>query len=143
MPNVDEQIMKPLVSILDGQDACWLWTGSVSHRTGYGKKQLGGKTISAHRWMYSIFKGHIPDGMTLDHTCKNRQCVNPNHLEIVSQAENCRRSTATKLTRQQVIEIKARLATLKWGQRAALAKEFGVTPALISDIKFGRAWVDV
>lgn len=65
--------------------ACWLWAGSMYHN-GYGK--YGRKGIMAHRIFYTLFRGHVPEDMVLDHLCKVRRCVNPAHLEIVTLAEN-------------------------------------------------------
>lgn len=90
-----------------------------------------------------MFNGWLPEGMVLDHKCKNPACVNPKHLEPVSQSENCRRGNATKLTVEQVRQIKDQLPSLKWGDRKQLAKKYGVSEALISDIKYGRAWADI
>jgi HNH endonuclease len=71
---------------------CWLWTGSV-HRNGYGKfGDNRGKTSLAHKVTYEIFRGPVPEGLTLDHLCRVRHCVNPDHLEPVTQAENNRRA---------------------------------------------------
>lgn len=65
--------------------ACWLWVGSV-YWNGYGK--YGKKGIMAHRIFYTLFKGDVPNNMALDHLCKVRRCVNPDHLEIVTLTEN-------------------------------------------------------
>ncbi len=68
--------------------SCWLWVGSM-YRNGYGK--YGRKGIMAHRIFYTLFREHVPEDMALDHLCKVRRCVNPDHLEIVTLAENIRR----------------------------------------------------
>lgn len=73
---------------------CWLWTASKS-RDGYGWTSLNGKTYQAHRLVYIMLVGPVPDGMVLDHLCRVRHCVNPAHLEPVTTAENLRRSPLT------------------------------------------------
>lgn len=73
-------------------DTCWNWTGFVNPQ-GYGESYKGGKE-RAHRLSYKIFKGNIPYGLQLDHLCRNRSCVNPDHLEAVSRRVNILRGTA-------------------------------------------------
>ena len=67
---------------------CWLWVGCIHKATGYGKKQWHGIALLAHRWMYEQRVGPIPDGMVIDHTCNVRHCVNPDHLQPMTQSEN-------------------------------------------------------
>jgi len=76
-------------------DTCWLWTAH-KHRAGYGVFRFNGKTWLAHRLAYELVIGPIPDGLGLDHLCRVRKCVNPDHLEPVTQAENMRRATNLK-----------------------------------------------
>lgn len=71
-------------------DSCWLWTGTDNGR-GYGFFPIGGRYVQAHRYAYTIAKGEIPDGLTIDHLCRVRNCVNPDHLEAVTHKENIRR----------------------------------------------------
>lgn len=67
---------------------CWLWLRACTAR-GYGTVGVGKKhTGLAHRVSYQIMRGPIPEGMTLDHLCRTPGCVNPDHLEIVTQREN-------------------------------------------------------
>lgn len=68
---------------------CWLWDSSRSH--GYGSFNLRWKRVRAHRYAYEILVGPIPEGLVLDHLCRNTLCVNPDHLEPVTQGENARR----------------------------------------------------
>ncbi len=69
---------------------CWLWPRSTNG-DGYGKLYVGKKLILAHRYAFELLVGPIPEGMTLDHLCRNRLCVRPSHLEPVTIAENLRR----------------------------------------------------
>lgn len=65
---------------------CWLWTAQAS-RDGYGKFKYDGGQL-AHRFAYEVAKGPIPDGLRIDHLCRQRCCVNPDHLEAVTHREN-------------------------------------------------------
>lgn len=67
-------------------DACWIWTGWGSD--GYGRFMLGDGAVCAHRWSYEFLRAEIPDDLQIDHLCRNRRCVNPWHLEPVTQREN-------------------------------------------------------
>lgn len=88
------------VDTTGGAFACWLWLGSrsggrhglVSSKRKYGDFKVGGRNVRAHRYAYGLLVGPIPDGLTLDHLCRNTACVNPIHLEPVSGLENIRRS---------------------------------------------------
>lgn len=71
-------------------NSCWEWEG-YKIKNGYGRTSYGSGKILAHRWSYQIYKGEIPAGMVIDHLCRNTSCVNPDHLEAVTQRENCRR----------------------------------------------------
>lgn len=72
-------------------NGCWQWTVYVG-RDGYGRSGSNGIRAMAHRLVYELLVGHIPEGMTLDHLCRIRACVNPLHMEVVTGQENARRS---------------------------------------------------
>ena len=90
---------KPLIerfeSHVNKTDTCWLWQGHITPK-GYGylpMKHNDGvwRPTLAHRIAYQIYKGDIPEGMTIDHLCRTRNCVNPAHLEAVTQSVNLHR----------------------------------------------------
>ena len=73
------------------ENGCWQWTAYIG-TSGYGQfKDEEGQTL-AHRWAYKYFTGPIPEGWEIDHLCRNRWCVNPQHLEAVTTQENVLRS---------------------------------------------------
>lgn len=74
----------------DPNSGCWLWTGTLQPR-GYANFALQGRTVLGHRFAYEMLRGEIPSGLQLDHLCRVRSCVNPDHLEPVTSAVNCRR----------------------------------------------------
>lgn len=79
-------------------EECWEWLGSISDG-GYGWLGVKGRHVKAHRISYEYFNSsEIPEGMQIDHTCVNRKCVNPDHLEAVTQAENLKRALLRRET---------------------------------------------
>ena len=75
--------------------ACWLWTGALLQGE-YGYfTVIRGQTVLAHRWTYERVNGLIQKGLTIDHLCFNKACVNPKHLEAVSLSENIKRYAAS------------------------------------------------
>lgn len=72
---------------------CWIWLKSLTP-SGYGQVSFQGRATVAHRVSYQIFIGPIPEGLTLDHLCRVRCCINPSHVEPVSRGENVRRGDA-------------------------------------------------
>lgn len=74
---------------VDSASGCWIWQG---HLNPYGKMLVKSKRIPAHVFSYELLVGPIPDGLVLDHLCRNPSCVNPRHVEPVTQRENIIRS---------------------------------------------------
>jgi hypothetical protein len=80
---------------LDGrpEGECWPWRG-VRTMHGYGSVTLDGRAVVAHRASYETFVGPIPEGLEIDHLCRVRECVNPEHLEPVTHEVNMQRAHA-------------------------------------------------
>lgn len=68
-------------------NGCWLWRGYVLPR-GYGRFHVAGRLVYAHRFAYELEHGLVPQGFELDHLCRSKACVNPEHLEVVSHRGN-------------------------------------------------------
>lgn len=81
-------------NIGQGENGCWLWLRS-KNRDGYGWASLGNKTFQAHKLVFELIRGEVPDGLVLDHLCRVRHCVNPAHMEPVTNVENLTRSEIT------------------------------------------------
>lgn len=86
-----------LAKVEEDASGCWVWQAHVLP-TGYGVFKLRGKMRGAHRVAYELLVGPIPTGLHLDHLCRNRRCVNPEHLEPVTCLENIRRGYWANVT---------------------------------------------
>lgn len=109
-------------------DTCWLWTGGATTK-GYGTIVVEGRKHYVHRFVYELMVGPIPDGLHIDHLCRVRNCVNPSHLEPVTNFENHRRTRQVLCRRGHVIEVRpngrrrcmecGRINVREWRARAA------------------------
>lgn len=87
------------------ESGCWHFTGGKNKR-GYGNFYFDGRGVCAHRAAHLIFIGPIPDGYTVDHLCGNPSCVNPAHLEAVTQRENLMRGNTRNAHRARQTHCK-------------------------------------
>lgn len=117
--------------IVDPETGCWNWQHAKT-ALGYGQvTRPGGRgMVCAHRMVYERDRGPVPAGLELDHLCRNPSCVNPAHLEPVTHLENVHRGRATKLSREDVVAIRA--STLP---NPALGERYGVRGDTISKIR--------
>lgn len=88
---------------IDLDTGCWLWQRSKS-KDGYGWASLNNKTYQAHRLAYKLLRGEPAAGLVIDHLCRCRHCVNPDHMEQVTPAENLLRSPLAGAGQKQCIK---------------------------------------
>ena len=116
---------------------CWEWTGSKNSQ-GYGNIKVGDRTLPAHRIVFEMYGNALEVGMDIDHLCRNKGCVNPKHLELVTRSENVRRGKSTKLNKTKVLQIRASKESSR-----KICKKFNVCAATIRHIRLGLIWKDI
>jgi hypothetical protein len=139
-----------------GPDACWPWTGGILKPFGYGafRPRYGvHRKNRAHRFSYELAYGPIPDALCVLHHCDNPPCCNPAHLFLGTRGDNAadraskhrtacgERNHFTKLTTQQVLDIRERYAHGE--TRRTLGAIYGVTPDNIRAIVLRLSWKHV
>lgn len=133
-----------------GADDCWPWIGSGT--SGYGTIHVGGgdgSKVPSHRVSWEIHNGPIPEvdcghhGVVVRHKCNNRLCVNPNHLQLGTQADNVKDMWVNKgAPRGNARLTESQIASIRADPRSSrqLAPIYGVSDAHIRSIRQGRAW---
>lgn len=126
--------------IIDSVTGCWVWQ-RYRTRDGYGTLTVAGRKVRAHRYFYEQKYGPIPEGKHLDHLCRNRACVNPDHLEPVTPDENLRRGARTRLSLAMAEEIRV-LATQPNGpSQREIARRYGVHHDTVYRVVSGQRWM--
>lgn len=88
-----ERLMRDKVDVCE-KTGCWLWRGTIANGR-YGIMNERGKTTMAHRFFYEHHRGPIPPDLEVDHLCRVRHCVNPEHMELVTRRENIARGNCS------------------------------------------------
>ena len=142
--------------------ACIEHTGPVNS-SGYGQCRHNGERMGTHVRAFIQNHGPVPEGHVVMHKCHNRRCINGEHLTSGTQSENILHSVAdgrmtqhqnkdyctgskhhaAKLTEEDVKRIKLAQTEYKYGQDSKIAREYGVTPKVIRDIRRGAIWTSV
>lgn len=118
------------------ENGCWIWQGYLTP-AGYGRAHMDGNMRPAHRVVYTHLVAPVPRELVLDHLCRVRACVNPDHMEPVTNAENLRRGSRTKLNAEIVAEIRSSPERVM-----DIAERLGIARSCVSNIRAGRRWKD-
>lgn len=132
---------------------CWEWVGHKDPN-GYGRLNIGGKPILAHRISYMLQYGDVPDEMDVLHKCDTPKCVNPEHLFLGTQADNVRdmhekgralkrglKGTEHNLAKLDEAAVRAIRASTEPDGKVAAA--FGIARTTVSDIRKRRSWAHI
>lgn len=144
-------LIKRFLERINKTSNCWNWTGQLD-KDKYGVIRTKLSHVKAHRVSYELFKGLIPEGLLVCHTCDNPSCVNPNHLFLGTYKDNTQDmikkgrkfnnkgelSSLSKLTEKQILDIRSRKKYR--GLQTDLSKEFNVSFQQISKIIKNQRW---
>lgn len=119
------------------QTPCWIWQLHLAGN-GYGMMTVDGCPRAVHRIHFEQANGPIPPDLQLDHLCRVRECVNPDHLEPVTSAVNTQRGSIAKLDPDKVREIRSSSAPY-----TELMERYGVGATAIWNVRHGKTWKDV
>ena len=134
--------------IPEPNSGCWIWTAGVVS-AGYGALKVNGVQEPAHRHSWILYRGPIPEGMQICHKCDTPSCVNPDHLFLGTGADNMADKTrkgrhrypvGSQISWATLNENDVRAIRSDQRQGRVLAREYGVSPATISNIKRGKGW---
>ena len=135
MVSADKRLMARSTRTREG---CLVWTGARG-KTGYGRiRGPDGRMMYTHKLAWEIARGPVPPGRFLDHKCRVRLCLDVEHLEVVTTAENNRRASGTKLSEDRAAQIRQMIAA--GHHHRELATMFGVSRSTISMLATGRIW---
>ena len=140
---MDEATLARFMTKVDRTGDCWVWTGG-KNRDGYGVMKMDNMKLT-HRLSFLYHHGEIPVDCVVRHKCRNRHCVNPDHLEVGTQSDNMKdrirdETMPVKLTADQVTQIRI-LAEIGIDRRyETLAELFGVSSSTIKDVVRRRYW---
>lgn len=141
--------MQKFLASMSGRDGCWIWP-MYRNKDGYGLTQQDGKTTVATRVAYRLAFGDFDNSLFVLHRCDNPGCVNPDHLFLGTQRDNCAdaklkgrhshgvKNGISKLTEEAVREIRESNLS-QW----TLARKFGVLQSTIWAAKHGKNWSHV
>ena len=133
------------------ENGCWECTSHATDSSGYPVAIRGGTWDRIHRHYHRKFNGKIPKGKVVRHSCDNKKCINPAHLITGTHSDNVRdrverdrsakgeNNGRSKLKKSEVLEILTDTITPKM----VLARQHGVDPKVIRDIKQGKTWKHV
>jgi hypothetical protein len=147
-----ESLAIRLQNHIESIEDCKIWTGLVLNN-GYGQIWFNGRMISTHRAAYMLYKGDIPQGQMIRHTCDTKVCCEPSHIILGTHADNMKDMVErnrshkrpgelhplAKLTDKDVLEIRAKYATGQYTQKQ-LGDLYGVHRVQISRIYLKKDW---
>lgn len=112
--------INPQFEVIDG---CWVWQGRVGGKQGYPQISLGGRQTMVHRIVFEELVRPLLAGETIDHLCRNRKCINPNHLEAIPLRDNVKRMHAYRSLQREVDRLVDFIESLGYDSRTLTRKE--------------------